>query len=507
MKTLLLFPVCCFAASITTGHYNNNRDSANTQEGRLTQSNVATGKFGKLGSYALDGESYTQPLIVENVSIQGAATVVVGGTGHGSAYCFDADRPGSAYLWKTTLTTPRTSFQNAENIYGHEWGVGSTPVIANGIVYIVSASGTNSGNAAFKLFALNLSDGSEAVPAVTIAGTYSGVTFNPFGNFQRTSLLYTAGNIYICFGSQADSISYYGWVFAYSATTLARTGIWASTLDNSAFGAGLWMGGGGPAVDGDGNIVITTGNGALDGTNNFGESFVKLSPSLAVLDYLAPSNFAALNAADSDLGSGGPLLFSTFALASGKDGRIIIINQSAYGGVQGSGGTVVQIWQASPGTSGFGHYGGQAYANGNLYIGFSNHQVYKFTFGGSTFNTSPVTTTTGVFRHPGASVVYSSNGAVAGTGVVWATTFAASSVVTARPGTLRAFNADSLVELYNSDTRAGDTLGTLSKFTEPTVSNGRVYVATLDSTIAVYGLLPSTQSRGRINARGGARIR
>jgi outer membrane protein assembly factor BamB len=57
------------------------------------------------------------------------------------------------------------------------------------------------------------------------------------------------------------------------------------------------------------------------------------------------------------------------------------------------------------------------------------------------------------------------------------------------PGILRAFNAETLEELWNSEQNPSrDRLGTLVKFVPPTIANGKVYAVTYDNQIDVYGL-------------------
>ena len=52
-----------------------------------------------------------------------------------------------------------------------------------------------------------------------------------------------------------------------------------------------------------------------------------------------------------------------------------------------------------------------------------------------------------------------------------------------------AYDAETLEELWNSEQQAKrDRLGTLVKFTPPTVVNGRVYVPNYDNAVNVYGL-------------------
>jgi hypothetical protein len=59
-------------------------------------------------------------------------------------------------------------------------------------------------------------------------------------------------------------------------------------------------------------------------------------------------------------------------------------------------------------------------------------------------------------------------------------------------GTLHAFDALNVSqELWNSDMQARrDTLGSFTKFANPTVANGKVYVPTASNQVVVYGLLP-----------------
>ena len=59
------------------------------------------------------------------------------------------------------------------------------------------------------------------------------------------------------------------------------------------------------------------------------------------------------------------------------------------------------------------------------------------------------------------------------------------------PGILRAMNAETLEEIWNSeDVTARDSLGNVAKFVPPVVVNGKVYMATFSNSVVVYGLLP-----------------
>ncbi len=71
---------------------------------------------------------------------------------------------------------------------------------------------------------------------------------------------------------------------------------------------GVWMSGGGPASDANGNIYFATGNGSWNGTSDYGDSIVKLGPpannTFPVLDYFTPYNQGSLDPDDVDVAVG-----------------------------------------------------------------------------------------------------------------------------------------------------------------------------------------------------------
>ena len=75
---------------------------------------------------------------------------------------------------------------------------------------------------------------------------------------QRPGLLLAGGVLYIAFGGDGSR----GLLLAYDAATLTRQAVWASTPTGSD--GGLWQAGQAPAVDGDGNVYLMTGNGTFD---------------------------------------------------------------------------------------------------------------------------------------------------------------------------------------------------------------------------------------------------
>ena len=85
-----------------------------------------------------------------------------------------------------------------------------------------------------------------------------------------------------------------------------------------------------------GNIYTMTGNGdfnANSGGRDYGDSFIRFSGSnLAVSDYFTPSNQATLNADNTDLGSGGPMLMPGTSLLWVRERSVFrVVNSTNMG--------------------------------------------------------------------------------------------------------------------------------------------------------------------------------
>jgi hypothetical protein len=481
--------------TIATDHFDNSRQSWNPQEYVLTPANVAS-NFAKLGTYTVDGMVYAQPLFIPAIVTSGVQhDLLIVATENNTVYAFDANSLSSTPVWERAIGGATTT--DCLDLYGNgtQVGIMSTPVadVANNHLFVTVATSTP----AWVLYQLNLATGA-VISSVTISGSVSGtgsgssggtLAFNPGQHDQRVGLTLANGNVYIGFGGYCDSSPWHGWVFAYDASTLSQVALYATTPNGD--GGGIWNSAGGFAVDPSGNLYTYTGNGDWDGTANFGNSAIKLSSTLSLVDWFTPTNWSTLSSDDLDVSSGRAMLIDQggYLIGSGKDSRMLVINPANMGHLQSGGVGPLQIF-----TFGQSRLYGGAWFNGTAYFqnwvqssGDSNGPIYSFAWQGTEFNTSGVVTMD-TYGFPGAQYTASSNGTA--NGILWATTAPTGEARPSSPpsGTLRAFDPVTLNEIYDSDENAGDTLGLLSKMSPPTVANGKVFVATQSSQIAIYGL-------------------
>jgi hypothetical protein len=365
-----------------TQHYDNSRTGWNPHETILTTNNVRSPQFRKLFEHSVDGDVYAQPLYVQNVHIivndvdKGIHNVVFVATENDSVYAFDADSnvgPNAQPLWaritgtssslipQGEITVPATDAEpnGARDIFP-VIGITSTPVIdrTTNTLYLVAKTKRPGANPQFfqRIHALDLESGQDKHIPVENTGAAQGgtIAFNPLRHLNRPGLLLNNDKLYICFSSHADVQPYYGWVFAYEAgipgstTFLTQLGVFNAAPEQNitdAVGPGIWMSGFGPACDENGFLYFLTGNGPFNantGGRNYGDSVVKLSSDLIVVDYFEPFNQALLKGEDADLGSGGVVVLPDQSghhrhtlTCCGKEGTIYLIDRDNMGKFEG----------------------------------------------------------------------------------------------------------------------------------------------------------------------------
>ncbi|MGC1829164.1 MAG: malectin domain-containing carbohydrate-binding protein [Candidatus Acidiferrales bacterium] len=501
--------------SYTTQHNDNQRTGDNLSETILNQSNVNVNTFGMLFKETVDDEVYATPLYVPGLTVNGAThNVVYVATVNNSVYAFDADTGGAA-LWHTNYGTPTNHTvvgQNgvcgtAYNDFQGNIGIVGTPVIDISADKMFFVAHTQSGSTHTQtLYAINILTGAtDASTVVSASG------FNAMTNNQRPALTLANGVIYVAWSSYCDVTPYHGMVVAYSEATLGQTGVFNDTSTGTQ--AGIWQAGQGVNVDSNGNIYVMTGNGTWDGSANFGESFVKLTPStLTEEDYFTPSDYSSLNSGDIDLGSAGGLLIpgTNLMVGGGKAAIFYLLNTNNMGHESGSDSGAVQEFQVGFPLSGCstGHiHGGPVYYNSSslgplIYVWSENDFMHEFKFNGSTFpSTTPYASSSmraATCGMPGVMLSVSANGNNDSTAIVWGNAVLSGDANHGTvPGIIRAFPAPNVsTELWDSQQNASrDSCGNFAKGGYPVVVNGKLYVGSFGTATAgsgqlcVYGLI------------------
>ncbi len=405
-------------------------------------------------------------------------------TDNDSVYAFDADTGAS--LWpngkKSFLSSGVTAVAGTSLQISSRTGILSTPVIdpVRQVIYVVAETSEN--NATYfphRLHALSLIDGTEKTPPQLI--TYPNLPL--VMKFQRPGLLLANGNVYVAFGSIEDRSPYHGLLFAFDAVTLEQKAVFDVAPTGSL--GGIWMSGASPLADESGNIYISTGNGTVS-TFNYGESIVKLSPSLQELDRFTPFDWGHDNDLDLDLGSGSLILVPNQnipreVIACGKPTPIYVLNRDSLGGIGTTKDNIIQrldgqlMGHTGGRDSGQPCYGSPAMWQQNVYFVANNDVLKMFVLDPNSgmLSATPVSKGTFYYQWPGSDPVVSSNGNT--NGIVWTLDYKA--------GTLHASDAtDVSKELYRSP-----SLGTGVRWVPPTVVNGHVYMG-ISSKIVAFGM-------------------
>jgi hypothetical protein len=286
----------------------NSRSGWNPHEKQLTQASIASKGIVRSTTIPVIGDARgmeAQPLVLPEVkTARGIRDVMVLPSMANVVRGVDA-HDGSG-IWQVTLGVPVNGSRKIDfHLINDHWGCLSTGVIdpdTKRLYQVCWVSPDNTGdpeNARYKMFVLNVSDGTQVVPPVLIEGKSGTQDFNSTMRKQRSSLVETDINgvktVFGCSGTIYETAGgASGYCFAFDLASNKLSGLLALS---SGEGAGVWMGGQGAAADEQGNLYLVTGNGDFDGQSQWGESFLKLKydppsgtapASLQVVDHWTP---------------------------------------------------------------------------------------------------------------------------------------------------------------------------------------------------------------------------
>jgi hypothetical protein len=301
----------------------------------------------------------------------------------------------SGGILNNTLGATSISVVSSSDVFNNqdispELGITSTPVIdsARNLIYILALTKeVVGGNTYFvqRLHAINIADGTDACAPFLIGTTtgsnnntnstpiyvygngdghvvdpYNGtgknvVQFNALTENQRAALSLVNNNVYVSWASHGDNGPYHGWVVSWNVSNVTTSGFALSGVLNTCPNNGedgVWQGGGGLVWEPNGSaFYFLTGNGngeaptlgsnGLPNNANYNEALVKAGWGMKITDFFIPSNVAALDGADSDFGSGAPILLpnpvtingvaTNVIVVGGKDGRLFVLNRNSLG--------------------------------------------------------------------------------------------------------------------------------------------------------------------------------
>ncbi|HVM67456.1 MAG TPA: PQQ-binding-like beta-propeller repeat protein [Acidimicrobiales bacterium] len=407
-------------------------------------------------SPALDGEVYGEPLYADGLIF--AATI------NDTVYGLE---PGTgAVRWSTHLGTPvPLSVLPCGNV--DPLGILSTPVVDEAAhrVFVVAEERTL-GGVQHELVGLDTATGNVQVRKVVDPPGMNVITQQ-----QRGALMLDSGRVIVPFGGlDGDCGQYHGWLVGANEDGSGAL-VAYHTPGNQA---GMWASGG-PVQDSAGSIYVATGNGSSGSTYDGGNSVLKLSPTLQLLDTFAEPNWAQDNVNDADLGSAGAILLTNNLLfVSGKPGQGYLLNTGHLGGAGG------QAFAADVGCASF---GADAWAAPVLYVACDDAPLRAFTVDTAHATFAPLWVSD---RDGGPPIV-------AG-GAVWAE----------QGGQLRAFDPAS------GHTVQSFATGGAARFTTPMVAGNEVVVAAgqrLHAFTPVAGIaLPfwAASANGAVYSSGGA---
>lgn len=363
--TALLHPA--WAVDKLTYHVDSARSGWNPHESELTPARVGSKAFGQLWSTppldafeATPPRLFATPLYVSRLALPKVAakplSVIYAASSTGYVYAINARDhdalPAGTILWRRQLT--------AQPCRRGSLGILGTPVIDKSTfrIYVSFCDETE----LWQATALDLRSGepisgwpvrlnADAVNAPGINRNGDNQFPATFAHIQRSALNLSpdGSRLYITFGGEPTS----GWLLAVDTVRPRVASAFSASRKTTEGVGGMWAAGG-PAVDVDGHIYLSTGSSVLntlanmgiagvfpDSPGNWGQSVIKLADSrdtgLSLVGTYTPFNYCQAGSRDMDLGASSPTLIDLppsrsstprlLALGGAKQGNAYLLDR------------------------------------------------------------------------------------------------------------------------------------------------------------------------------------
>jgi outer membrane protein assembly factor BamB len=273
-------------------------------------------------SPVLDGQLYGEPLV--------SSGEVYVATEDDTVYALSSST--GEVIWSTHIASPVPASLLPCGDISPTIGITGTPVIdrSRSEIFVV-ADGLVDGVPTHMLVGLNATSG-----AIELTKNVDPPGADPAALLQRTGLALDAGQVVFGMGGNyGDCSTYRGRVVAVDEAGGTPRFFTVDAAPGNSQGA-IWMGGAAPAVDGRGDIWVSTGNGSVHSASqpyDDSDSALELSSSLRLLQYFSPTTWPQNNASDLDMSMGPALLSDGQVLLAGKSRIVYLLNGADLGGV------------------------------------------------------------------------------------------------------------------------------------------------------------------------------
>jgi outer membrane protein assembly factor BamB len=266
---------------------------------------------------------------------------------------------------------------------------------------------------------------------------------------QRAALALGNGLVYVAFGGlEGDCGPYIGTVVAVLTNGQGAPHVWTVPTPREG---GIWAPPG-PVIDPSGAVYVAVGNGESTKAYDGSDSVTKLSPTLARIDFFAPSRWAQENAQDADLGSASPALVGGYVFQAGKGGVGYLLSPAHLGGIGGELASIDLHCRS---------FGGDAVVGHVVYLPCEDGvRAVEVASGPS-------------LRQLWRSAHAVNGPPVVGGGVVWA--------LDSHAGVLY------VLDQASGRTRTTLRVGSLPHFASPTLSGGRALIGTTSGVVCLTG--------------------